>query len=232
MSVLGALLVALSASCSLLLGETKQGLSDAGSPADASGLEEHIDATDPPADGSDARLESDVQGGVDAQGGSDAAVGTDSGGGGGDGATSSEASSAMYATTCTRTGTAACTCGAPDPGNPAAGNDTECDTTAVPGSVCCADANWPAAGSACTCLTASCTQEPGGGCDCSLGSDGQTCNMGVVCCVAPSPQQECLCTFGVNTCWQGYRQVQQCDAPAIGCGANNQVVSCSVPASR
>jgi hypothetical protein len=69
----------------------------------------------------------------------------------------------------------------------------------------------------------------GGGCDCTLGGDGQICNEGVVCCVAPSPESECLCTFGVNSCWDGYRAVPQCDAPSIGCGANNQVSSCSIP---
>jgi hypothetical protein len=78
-------------------------------------------------------------------------------------------------------------------------------------------------------LTASCTMPAGGGCDCTLGADGQSCDQGIVCCVAPSPQAECLCTLGTNMCWLGYRQVQQCDAPAIGCGANTQVVSCSIP---
>jgi hypothetical protein len=236
--ILGPLLFVASAGCGLFLGDPKQGPSDAGVEVDGSNPEAQVDGSVPP-DGGDDRfvsypeVGSDTQAGADAQVGSDTGVATDSASGGDDGATRSDASSAVYVTSCSMMGSGACTCAAPDPGNPGAANSTECDSMAVQGSVCCADPNWPEPGSTCTCLTASCTHPAGGGCDCTLGSDGQSCNDGVVCCVAPSPQSECLCTYGVSTCWDGYRTAPQgCNAPAIGCGANSQLSSCSIPAGK
>ncbi|HEY2517792.1 MAG TPA: hypothetical protein VGI39_43280 [Polyangiaceae bacterium] len=198
---------------------------DSGLAADASLPSPGPDGGDATA-GNDASIAADGAGGdasgADAQAGKDAAP---------DGATSgADASSAIYTTTCSKEGTAGCTCDAPDPKNPGAANSTACNLTAVPGSVCCADQGWPQAGTTCACLTATCDHPAGGGCDCSLGTDGQTCNDGVVCCATGSPL-ECLCTYGVSTCWEGYRQVQQCDAPAIGCGSQNSVTSCSLAAN-
>ena len=228
-SILGPLVFVAFAGCGFLLGDPKQGPTDAGIVGDASGPEAQVDGSDPP-DGSDARFGSDPEVGSDTQAGGDTGVETDSASGGGDGATRSDASSAIYSTSCSMTGTAACTCAPPDPSNPGAANSTECDPVAVQGSVCCADPNWPEPGSTCTCFTASCMHPAGGGCDCTLGTDGQSCKDGVVCCV--SPESDCLCTYGVSSCWDGYRTVSQCDGPAIGCGANNQVSSCSVPAGK
>jgi hypothetical protein len=232
--ILGPLLFVASAGCGFLLGDPKQSAADAGVEGDGSGPEAQVDGNDRPDSGNpqvggDADMGSDTQAGGDTQVASDTGVGTDSPAGEWDAATHSDASRAIYSTSCLMTGTGACTCAPPDPSNPGAANSTECDSVAVQGSVCCADTNWPEPGSTCTCLTASCTHPGGGGCDCTLGSDGQSCNDGVVCCVAPSPQSECLCTYQVNSCWDGYRQVSQCDALAIGCGANNRVSSCSIP---
>jgi hypothetical protein len=201
---------------------------EGGLAADGSVSQPGVDGSDAPP-GSDATVAGDTAGGGGDSGApveSDAQVDRDAAEGG---ATGSEAGSAIYTTSCSNAGTAGCTCNAPDPKTSGAANSTECDKTAVPGSVCCADPGWPNPGTTCGCLTATCTQPGGGGCSCSLGTDGQTCNDGVVCCASDDPLQ-CMCTSGVSTCWTGYRQVLQCDAPSIGCGFNTQVTSCSIPA--
>jgi hypothetical protein len=184
--------------------------SDAGSPplADAGGVKGTGDATVP--------MQSD---------GSAPIVADGSPSGFGDAAPpASDGGPSAYTTSCSLQGTGGCTCAAPAD----AGNDVKCDPTAVTGSVCCADSTWPSAGATCSCLTAACTYPAGGGCDCTLGTGGNVCNDGTVCCV--SPENECLCTYGVSTCWTGYKTVAQCDAPSIGCGAGQQqVTSCSVP---
>lgn len=199
---------------------------DSGGVGDASLPSQGGDGSVAPS-GNDATTAADGAGGIDATNGADAQGGKDAAT---DSATSgTDASSAIYTTRCSKTTGSGCTCNAPDPANPGAANSTTCTNTSVPGSVCCADPGWPKAGTTCACLTADCMHPAGGGCDCSLGTGGQVCSDGVVCCV--SSTQECLCTYGVSTCWTGYKQVSQCDAPSIGCGSNDQVTSCSIPAN-
>ncbi len=136
---------------------------------------------------------------------------------------------ATYKTSCDLMGTrgAACACRMPGPSSTTAPNSTACDATLDPAALCCADSAWPAAGSACSCMTASCNRPGGGGCSCSRGVGGDSCNDGTVCCV--SPFSECLCTYGITECWQEYRRVDRCDGLVFGCGSGRKVQSCSIP---
>jgi hypothetical protein len=127
-------------------------------------------------------------------------------------------------TTCSQLGDYACSCQIPTAKAPA--NDFDCDPKIGLAAVCCADEKWPSSGS-CSCLTAACDRPGGGGCDCSLGTAGDTCVDGAVCCAGP--YGDCKCTYGIDQCWMGYRKVNQCDATAIGCrDGKKTVASCSL----
>jgi hypothetical protein len=161
-----------------------------------------------------------VEGGDTGDDGGGIRPGKDAGGGGG-----GDSGGPTGQTSCAKNASS-CTCEAPS--DAGAGNAVVCDPAIGLGAICCADSRWPAPGSTCSCLTAACNRPGGGGCDCSLGSAGDTCNDGTMCCVAPGGG-DCQCTYQGTTCYDGYRQVQKCDGQAIGCGADRQVASCSIP---
>lgn len=124
---------------------------------------------------------------------------------------------------CRALGSAACTCDMPDGG----GDENACNESVGEAVLCCAASAWPSGGT-CSCLTAECTRTPGGGCSCSPGTTGDTCNDGAVCCVQPG--SPCLCTYGITECWTGYQRVAQCDGQAFQCSPGQRKVrTCNVP---
>jgi hypothetical protein len=128
-----------------------------------------------------------------------------------------------------------CTCKVPGvPDVPASPNDVACtqgDRTDV---VCCADLNWPNAGSSCSCNVAVCVAYSNA-CSCELArsytSDNQVlgCTLGNCC---ESNEGECSCRE--TACNASYSSrgsaVKQCSPAQVRCDAEKRrVTSCSAP---
>jgi len=131
------------------------------------------------------------------------------------------------ATTCTvpSNGTS-CRCTAAATG----GDSTTCASSTIPNALCCADLDWPLAGTRCDCRTVACeTTESGKGCRCSRTSSGPltSCSTGGSCCMGGG---SCECGGATNLCallpgTGGYAGVAQCGRSTVSCGSTAKAVS-------
>ncbi|MEA2750443.1 MAG: hypothetical protein QOI41_4586, partial [Myxococcales bacterium] len=103
-------------------------------------------------------------------------------------------------------------------------NDTVCNETAFPITVCCAPMGWPAPGLGCSCRAVDCGPTADG-CLCGLqeGPSGGTQCSGTICCL---DQDTCEC--GSRACLLQDQMVTSCTFASIGCAVGQQhVTSCA-----
>lgn len=113
-----------------------------------------------------------------------------------------------------------CTCEANGPTNAFV-----CAKATYPSTLCCASANWPAPGLACSCRPLGCTST-NDGCTCTLVDfvkpDSAVCR-GATCCAYGD---SCVCRD--RPCYPGEAQVEACSVDTVSCPAGTKpVASCS-----
>jgi len=105
-----------------------------------------------------------------------------------------------------------------------------CGRSTYPNTLCCASANWPAPGLACSCRPLGCTAT-NGGCTCTLVDfvkpDSPVCR-GATCCAY---EDNCVCRD--RPCYPGEKQVEACGIDVVECPTGTKPVSgCSARAIR
>jgi len=109
-------------------------------------------------------------------------------------------------------------------------NATRCDLTTVPNAVCCADLDYPAANTSCSCAQVRCDLSVTGDCMCSTSASGNTttCNSGTCC------ANYGFCTCDQSTSCSTYTSpVSTCGVPSsISClSSQKRVNNCSPTAN-
>jgi hypothetical protein len=111
-------------------------------------------------------------------------------------------------------------------------SSTACTPTMFDNGICCADANWPNAGTSCTCSPFSCNVYSTG-CDCSAEYDPASSQPvsacgGMTCCVDNSNDGLCTCSTDGSCDGSDQSQVGECAPSNTGCGGSQVWVgSCS-----
>jgi len=92
---------------------------------------------------------------------------------------------------------------------------------------CCAEEDWPAAGTGCYCDSFGCSAA-GQGCDCAFfGGDASSCSAAVCCAYATTVAGDCQCGQTAS-CPSGYTTVSACTVDTLPCpNGRKRVAGCA-----
>ena len=121
---------------------------------------------------------------------------------------------------CTVNSDTQCGCTANGPAN-----DTPCTPQQVRQPAgCCADHDWPGAGTGCYCDSFGCSSA-GQGCNCALfGGDAASCSAALCCAYATTIAGDCQCGQAAS-CPMGYTTVSSCNVDTLPCPTGKKRVA-------